>query len=278
MYCDQAEEWITEMVSKPGFFRHINDIVMLMTKGTSLTRMKFVSNILELKNCQDGDVIIEDDYADMQFNFAWGLIAKRCRRGLHITRGWPNQLYNLVGKDAAAARDTVMQFKKDVELYDDLVKADVPGEVPQVVLKRHVFRLTCNKQMIEGFKEAKWDLSTPAGQTIIKILKQNARLHWSTLPVEETLGYMKNGKERKSRKFRKPEVTMMYGIKGKVLEERCKYLPVKMDRPLKHKTERLPPAAFRPDKNSRSMPFHTIVSKNSNTSWHSPTATDLNDR
>eukprot|EP00974_Lingulodinium_polyedra_P002268 211125-Lingulodinium_polyedra.AAC.1 len=158
------------------------------------------------------------------------------------------------------------------------MEADVAGPIPQTVRRRHPFRLTCNKQLIEGFKEANWNLSTPAGNTMIKLLRKYARLHWSTLPVEETIGYMKNTKERKSRKYRKPEVTMMYAIKAKVLEERCKYLPIRLDRPLKQKQEKLPIKAFRPCPKARSLPFNSIVTKSSATEWHSPSATGLNAR
>eukprot|EP00974_Lingulodinium_polyedra_P090203 8748097-Lingulodinium_polyedra.AAC.1 len=91
-----AKEWITKMVHKPGFTQHLHDIVAKLTSAAAMSAMKFVTTCLEAKGCTEGDTILEDDFADIQFNFTWGLISQRCRRGLWLTEGWPNKLYSLL--------------------------------------------------------------------------------------------------------------------------------------------------------------------------------------
>ena len=231
-------------------------------------------NPLTLQKISAGDVIVEDEFADFLHVFGMSLVSHRCRRGLWML-GWPSRLFGLLRKDTDECRNLVHELREDEQNYQTLHASEVSGPFGEAIKKRHLMQLTCNRQFVEAFTESAWEVKHPSFYRILEVLRRRARLHWGTLTCEEVLASMKNTPGRKNRKFRKPEVITSYGIRGKVLERRCNYIPVKLDKPLASKQARVPLDAWRPHVKTRSINFNDIVGKGEQTKWHSPTAQNL---
>lgn len=79
---DGNEEWIVEQIGNDEYYDHINSIVGRFKPQAAMSRMGFVTDGLMAAACDRGDMVLEDDFAEMAFTFGMSLASLRCRRGM----------------------------------------------------------------------------------------------------------------------------------------------------------------------------------------------------
>ena len=241
---DDHEQWIIEQVGNDKYFDHINQMVINFGSSAHLQKMSCVVSNDAAERLDKSEALVDDELADIECVFTWSLVANRCRRGEWMF-GYPNILFKLlVGGDQA--QKAVSQMRLDMDVYQEFSKFDVASDVVARAQGRRQFLLRCNKQFMEAFTELGWDFHGEATHgDLLKLLRTRARLPWASQVCEDVLGSMKNQRGPKTRLYRKPETVFANAIKGKTLQQRHRFKPVILDRPLKKKMHRLPMAAFK---------------------------------
>ena len=192
------------------------------------------------------------------------------RRNLPLTSSWPHQMVRtLNGPDAAA--EVSQLFLKDISIlkafkaFGGLVPAD------QLVIKRHVCNLTCNKQYEVGLSLNRNNVTTE----FTDLVKRRHSGVIATQIVEDINGEQNNsGQIRGAKKYRKPETGLATVLRNHTIDKRHHFQEVPFNLACTLKSSRLPDDAFVASPADDSLPFKEIESTKQETAWWSPSATN----
>jgi hypothetical protein len=156
-----------------------------------------------------------------------------------------------------------------VDIWEEFSQVPDLSHLGSLVRKRHLFNMTCNKQLVLGMKS----LDFKVGPDFVQVMKTRARACIQTQIIEDINGVQKNSSAGHGQaKFKKPETSMATAISARVLDDRHSFGTVPLQSPLGCKTVRLPKDAFSPAKEERSLPLADIASNQQTPSWWSPSA------
>jgi hypothetical protein len=114
------------------------------------------------KDDEDGEIMREDQMADLIGTGSLQFGTKRLVRNLYWLRGWPYRMVELAGDaNAHNAQETLASFKRDLTAFRSLEAEPSHTVCQSHVLKRSIFKHTSVQQFVEVAAPSSVDFSIP---------------------------------------------------------------------------------------------------------------------
>lgn len=262
---DGGHRWLKEQACGK-YVKHVMRFPGMLVSEASLESCGFATTPMQCKALAD-DVRSEDEFADMLAQFVVSLANFRFRRHLPLTSGYPHSLIRVVGMSEGEASIVLGEFKEDFDIFTELRRLEDKPLALQTLFKRHTMRKVSNQQCILAMQESDWKPFADFEGMLVSRTKGI----FATQAVEDVIGYEKNNKAGlANRRFRRPLFSMFAALKSGTLTQRHKFKGVSMEVPLRSKSERIAPDAFKENPRLRSLEFKDIAGVAPNPPWFSP--------
>lgn len=259
------------------YMKHVEAITAILHTVKSLELCQFIVTESEasLRKGSAGDVITEDDFADILGQFSWSLAVERIKRGLWLCRGWPWSMCRILSKNEACGDRCLKEFADDHVVFDALAAHGGRCATADAMLRRHCFQKTSVVQFKHAFADPA--ASTPQWkEDFKKLVLSHARVAVPTVAVVDLIGTQKSVKTlKRGSKYARVEKSMAIVIRKGVLEKRHRWTVPARDVPLGPKTARISNLAFHAKAKARSMPFNNVVSTKQAANYYSPAAENV---
>ena len=144
---DRTYNWNLRQIAG-GYMAHITEFIELLDNTQSLERAHFAMTEGDINNLEDGDIHVEDAFAQFHAFSLWSLATQRARRNLGFVRGWPKRLHLLDVEDRK--HGVLKQFRLDYEDYKHIEGlVNEKTNLCQTVLDRSVFHKESVKNQVD---------------------------------------------------------------------------------------------------------------------------------
>lgn len=202
---------------------------------------------------------------------AVALMSLRLRRGLYMLVGYPVAFAKMLSPDNKIASEAVSKFRNDWETFTAFSRSDRLASASKKVLDRSVFQTIAVRQVVNAFVSCDWQLTCD----IKDMLRRRTLGLLSSQVVEDVNNAEKNDPKRTSAThFRRPQTSMSAAIAGQVLEQRHRFVPVRLDAAVPRKSISLSKAVF-DDSGHPSMKFSNIATVHAKADFFSPQAANV---
>lgn len=119
-----------------------------------------------------GEIVVEDDFADIFPQLSWHLRMERLKRGLFIVRGWPWSASRLLSTSPGGARTGAM-FLQDKANFETLQQTADLCEVGRDMLRRHMFQKASVRQLCLAAEETRGQRDAWLAD-LVQVVRQHA--------------------------------------------------------------------------------------------------------
>jgi hypothetical protein len=266
--CFTARDWLVPLICG-DFMKHVLEILDTLSNIGILQNCGFHVNLDDVDNIPDGDIRLEDEFADLLGQGCFILIMARLRRHIEYF-SWPWRMLRIL-RGGGLELKTIGEFHEMVKIFRDFL--DKHGANP--TLKHLKMRHLCNHTSVKWFMCCFDELGYKPCKEAFEECEQRSLIIGQTVLVEELIGVGKSCSElKKCRKTRRPETTYQALLDSDIVGARHTFTPVPLNLPPGRKMEKLIEASFRPAQAARSFDFSGIASTTANASFYHPSATN----
>ena len=153
-----SDDCASQLLKQAGgaYMKHVMDIAAETSNMASLQRAGFIVAPGEVKAilCQaaNGEISIDDEFADFHGQLVWTMCADRLERGLWLLKGLP--WHAMAGLSSDNMMMKIIEWLKGVfEVYEEAMAVDNKSEALQKLLKRHQCNKVSVKQLMASFND-----------------------------------------------------------------------------------------------------------------------------
>lgn len=254
----EIEAFLTEQATG-SYMHHIAQVASTTSSPAALRDCQFLVDSSGMdRSLDDGEILTEDDAADICGQFSWQLATERLKRGLWVMRGWPWAMTAGLRSDHDL-EEALALFGQDASVSEAL--DHMPGRTGTLELlhRRHMFRKTSVAQLLMAYKDPQF--GTPQWKSDFReLLKAHARVAAPTTIIEDLIGTQKGVRTyRQGSKYNRPQRAMAAVLHRDVLNKRHRWHVPDRDVPTGAKSLHIDHSAFAPKVSGRSLPFNDIV-------------------
>lgn len=247
---------------------HVCGLWSSLSTMASLSGAAFAVERGDAQRADIAEDISEDDFADTFGQLITSLATLRLRRNYWLLRGWPWSMPAAVEQEDL--EPCLERFQEDLGLFRIVQNAPSKGHALHALEKRHMLNKVSCKQLEAALADRGadgWEAD------FVAMLKSHLRVAAPTQVIEDMMGVAKNSKVvRTSSRYRRLEHSMAAILRQGVVHRRHRFAAIEPDTPVGPKPARLPIQAFQGKIAERSLPWQTVVSTSSATTWYSPNA------
>ena len=259
---DGCESFVADQASG-AFVRHLLNIIGTTSDPSALQACR-CRPVLLGGSADDvaGEIIVEDDMADVLGQLASGMVRERLRRYLWLLRGYPWSVCRVL-KDSSQFDTIIRQLKKDRDIFVKITGLAATGPVFKRLIRRHLFQKPSVQQLVDALQDpaygsAEWKSDFRA------MVRSHARVAVPSLAIEESIGVQKTVKVKKrGSKFGRPQKCFHKVITSGLFQKQHRWKVPKQDIPVGAKTEVLDESVFKAKTKHRSCNWNSVVTCNS---------------
>lgn len=226
-----ASVWLQSQVGG-SYMQHVWEVMLTMSDERLLDNL----GLLDAPGRSSGEVeafiVGHDEIANTLGLMCMTLVAARLRRGLYMMVGYPVCFARMLADDPFVSKGAIGKFQVDWTNFQKLCKCDHLLSTSQQVLDRSPFHLLAVRQLVMAFSTSEWTLTS----AIRSMLERRFQGVLSTQVVEDVNNSEKNDpSHRGAAHFRRPQTSFAAAVAGRLLEQRHRFAPVRLDVPLPRK-------------------------------------------
>ena len=229
-------KWLREQAGG-GYMAHVNKVAQCLRNANMLDRCGFITSPDELKAYSQaslGEVVAEDDFADVFGQLQSNLLVEREKRGLHLVRGWPWSMMR--HKKGNSVLD---QFLKDSKLFKKIKDIEDRPQALETLYQRHQMQQTSVQQLEAACNDPMF-LSEPWDSDFNELLDSHAKVCCPTQIIEDCIGTQKAHRVfKQANRIRKPMKSMHIVLKQGTLDKKHGWKTPSSDVPVAGKMARL---------------------------------------
>ena len=134
-----------------GAIDHLKDCLKPLFDFQALEKCGFVMYKDEAVKLEMGETHVEDEFAEIMFDFGLENLANRARRLLHVLRGWPYGMYDVVDRRRADA--VIERFRLDERHFNDWLTHVPRSAALEENIKSSCFQMRAVKQLQTAFQD-----------------------------------------------------------------------------------------------------------------------------
>lgn len=211
---DACEAFMSTQAAS-GFMDHCAAVARTTRSADAIRDSQFIVDLPTLRALKkgDGEIVTEDDFADVLGQLVWSLTCERIKRGLWLCGGYPWSLTKLLPVDQAQQQAELEKFQRDCANFELLSAATDRGPVGKQIYRRHL----CHKVSVKQLQKALQDPTYPSLEWACRfkaLLARRARIAAPTLFIEDAIGTQKGVRTyQRGNKFSRPQRCMAMVLK-----------------------------------------------------------------
>ena len=115
-----TERWIIDQL-EGSLMLHIENVLQSIGDANKLASCDFITSAFQADRADPAEAVVEDEIAQLFAHYSLGLAFCRMRRTLHMTCGWPVQLYKVNSSRADLVEEMFDRFQRDRVLFEQAV-------------------------------------------------------------------------------------------------------------------------------------------------------------
>eukprot|EP00974_Lingulodinium_polyedra_P056373 5420991-Lingulodinium_polyedra.AAC.1 len=179
-----SRDWIKKQIAG-DFMKSVCETVQLLSNDGIISEVGFTVKAGFSANWDqdtiDKTIVMEDEMAEFFGQFCMCHVRHRLRRDLWVF-SWPCGMAHVLSGPVAAA-STIAAFKEDWDIWERFEHLPNKTVAEELVMKRHVFNLRCNKH----YKTALHDLKYSMDPDFKRLIEDNTTGMITTQAVEDSV-------------------------------------------------------------------------------------------
>lgn len=206
-----------------------------------------------------GHTASQSDLSNLVGNLCLHMCGMRLRRMLWLLAGWPASSVAFLGPNGDEAME---RLRRDESNFQWL--ASLGSSAARRLYDRHIFHLTCNKQLLRILETANWDLN----EIVLDWIRRRSRRLVATQAVEDGFNAQRRQETTASNKTMRNATYFWALVSKKVLGVKHHFDEVQKEEASMTTGAILPPSAYQSSPSNCSLPAHKIIGTSSAVPWY----------